>query len=241
MADAQLAIGTSSNIAQLAQTYMYNFKEQKYIDYVCILSTIAQISIDSAKRTFDIDLVSEIDRIKKDMNTSENLYPSFWKHVKDKKAKIGDNKFSENKINKNLVCPMNYLMDLKFKKTRSKESTLPMNYFFNKFELKADRRKNKKVEELIENYSIVLRDFQVDETLQDFDCILMCDYDKLLDDIKSVYLSNDYLGLTSWLIDRAFCITPNVKNNRNNLQNYTNKNKSLLLKLLYDINPNNVI
>ena len=34
LAKAQEAIGISSNVAQLAQTYTYNFNEQKYKDYV---------------------------------------------------------------------------------------------------------------------------------------------------------------------------------------------------------------
>lgn len=41
LAHAQSAIGTSSNLAQLAQTYMYNFEDKKYVDYVCILSVLA--------------------------------------------------------------------------------------------------------------------------------------------------------------------------------------------------------
>lgn len=41
LASAQLAIGESSNVAQLALTYTYNFNEQKYDDAVCILSVLA--------------------------------------------------------------------------------------------------------------------------------------------------------------------------------------------------------
>lgn len=41
LASSQIDIGESSNLAQIAQTYAYNFKEQKYEDYVCILSVIA--------------------------------------------------------------------------------------------------------------------------------------------------------------------------------------------------------
>lgn len=38
---AQMAIGQSSNLAQLALTYTYNFEDKKYFDYVCILSVLA--------------------------------------------------------------------------------------------------------------------------------------------------------------------------------------------------------
>lgn len=41
LAAAQLAIGESSNAAQLALTYSYNFEDKKYTDAVCILSVVA--------------------------------------------------------------------------------------------------------------------------------------------------------------------------------------------------------
>ena len=251
LSHAQSAIGLSSNLAQFAQTYMYNFDDQKYKDYVCILSVLAQCAIDNAKRTFDINIVDEIDRIKQDMNIEQNGVPSFWKHVKDYKAKIGDKRFDSAKINKDLKCPMNYLMDLKFNNTRSNESTLPMSYFFEKFELQEDRRKCRKVEELIEKYSIDLfiyntspnsKNIYVDYGLCDTAREqLEFDFEELLNEIKMIYISKNYLGLMSWLIDRAFCITPSIKQNAGTIKNNTNKNKSLLIKVLYDINSQNLL
>jgi hypothetical protein len=245
LSHAQSAIGLSSNLAQFAQTYMYNFNDQKYKDYVCILSVLAQCAIDNAKRTFDIDIVGEIDRIKQDMNIEKNGVPAFWKHVKDYKAKVNDKKFDSSKINKNLKCPMNYLMDLKFNNSRSTESTLPMSYFFEKFELKEDRRKCRKVEELIEKYSIDLFIYNIkysfDDEYRHHRETIEIDFEELLDDIKSIYISKNYLGLMSWLIDRAFCITSSIKQNKVLLKNKTNKNKSLLIKILYDINSNNLL
>ena len=41
LAHAQLAIGESSNLAQIALTYSHNFEGQKYTDAVCILSVLA--------------------------------------------------------------------------------------------------------------------------------------------------------------------------------------------------------
>ena len=103
LAKAQEAIGISSNVAQLAQTYTYNFNEQKYKDYVCILSVLAQIAIDSAKRAFDIDINLEIDRISKDMNISNIGYPAFWKPIQEKK-RIKKSIKSMEKINQNIIC-----------------------------------------------------------------------------------------------------------------------------------------
>ena len=41
LARSQTDIGESSNLAQIAQTYECNFKDQKFSDYVCILSVLA--------------------------------------------------------------------------------------------------------------------------------------------------------------------------------------------------------
>ena len=101
LAEAQIAIGESSNLAQLCLSYTYNFDDQKYRDYVCILSVIAQIAIDSAKRRFAIDITGEIERIKKDINVKKNGYPLFWSIIR--------NGFNSRTINPSLICPMNYL------------------------------------------------------------------------------------------------------------------------------------
>ena len=44
LAKSQNAIGESSNIAQLAQTYASSFGDKKYRDAVCILSVLAQVA-----------------------------------------------------------------------------------------------------------------------------------------------------------------------------------------------------
>ena len=218
LAKAQEAIGISSNVAQLAQTYTYNFNEQKYKDYVCILSVLAQIAIDSAKRAFDIDINLEIDRISKDMNISNIGYPAFWKPIQDKKRIKQKRKlFPITSINKSLVCPMNYLLGLNFNTNRSSLPTLPMNYFFNKYELETNRRQSKKVEELIEKYSLDLYSPKNNDEYSDYGdnnseyILLRSDYDELIKDIKKVYISKNYIGLMSWLIDRAFLITNATK------------------------------
>ena len=41
LAAANLAIGESSNLAQLCLTYTYNFDDIKYYHYTCILSVLA--------------------------------------------------------------------------------------------------------------------------------------------------------------------------------------------------------
>lgn len=79
LAKSQNAIGESSNIAQLAQTYASSFGDKKYRDAVCILSVLAQVAIDNAKRAFDVDINEEIKLLKQSLDIENNQYPIFWK------------------------------------------------------------------------------------------------------------------------------------------------------------------
>lgn len=67
------------------------------------------------------------------------------------------------------------------------------------------------------------------------------DFDELLSKISSMYISRNYIGLMSWLIDRAFCISSDIKRNTNTKKSKTDNNKSILLKVLYDINAQNIL
>jgi hypothetical protein len=233
LAAAQLAIGESSNLAQLCLTYTYNYKSKKYNDYVCILSVIAQIAIDNTKRQYSININDEIKRIKRDMNIDKNGYPAFWTIIKKE--------FNKNRINSQLICPMNYLYYYKFKTFRSNQPTIPMNQFFIKHKLDKERRKCKKVEELIQKYSLLLyNERQIMNTDDNYNRYLLLrdDFDDLLNDIKKIYISKNYAGLMSWLIDRAFLISPNVIGKKDYMNTNTSSNKSILLKVLYTINPN---
>lgn len=236
LAISSTIIGESSNLAQLALTYTYNFDDTKYEDYVCILSVLAQVAIDSAKRRFDVDLDQEIKRIKKDMELQEHGLPEFWGAIKD---------VNKKRINKNLICPMNYLCRMKIPEFKPETATLPISHFFVKFQLVGSRRKCKKVEWLIEKYSLDLYNFNIDLTESENNKIdyllLRSDFDKLIEDINKTYISKNYLGLMSWLIDRAFVITATLKRTNSQFESRIEKNKSILLKTLFDINPKNLL
>ena len=232
LAKSQLDIGESSNLAQIAQTYACNFDDQKYIDYVCILSVLAQVAIDNAKRRFDIDLTGEIKRIKDDMDIKTNLYPSFWKIIKPG--------FSDKNVNEELKCPMNYLYNLDLSEFHNKDSTLPMSHFFVKYEMNNNIRTCRKVEEIISKYSLKL--YEVNDNAENDDYLLLRkDFDDMISDIQSIKISKNYLGLFSWMIDRSFKILPGSIRNKKSISSVLNKNKSLLLKVLYNVNPTNLL
>ena len=229
LAKSQTDIGESSNLAQIAQTYACNFADEKYQDYVCILSVLAQVAIDNSKRKFDIDLTQEIKSIKEDMNIGENKYPVFWKLIK--------HGFNNKNINVDLKCPMNYLYNIDIAKFRDNTPTLPMSYFFISHPLEKDKKQCKKVEELISNYSLGLLESQIDDDPFDYShhLLLRSDFDELLSNITRTYISTNYAGLMSWLINRAFKITPKLAEQTTQIKSKTSKNKPLLLKILFQV------
>ena len=235
LAGSQKDIGESSNLAQLAQSYSASLGNKKYDDYVAILSIVAQISIDSSKRRFDIDIPSEISRIKNDMDIKNNGYPKFWKSIKKD--------FNKDKINNALHCPMDYLQDIRIGNTNSKKDSLLINEFLVENSSKTSYRKSRKVEELIADYSLnqykssTLEYAATGEYDWDTWLVLRSDFDKLIEQIRLLSLSVNYRDLIMRLIKRAFVTEPQLLRNKKKLNNRISKNKSVLLKALYDSNP----
>lgn len=245
LASYQRAIGESSNLAQVAQTYSYNYDDGKLDDYACILAVVAQIAIDSAKRKFDVDVLSEIARIRTDLCVQEIGYPLFYADVQNKKL-VGVNmrnkhkepkSFKVEKINFDLKCPMNCVRDVNVRK--DKESTIPFTSLLisQKFNDNDRRRKSRKVEKLIERYSLKVSALNaIEEEYQEEESWLLCqeEFEELIEDIREARLSHNYAGLMYWLICRSF-ITDNIKHSK--LQTQLNKNRPILLRVLYEVNP----
>lgn len=250
LAASQLAIGESSNLAQLSLTYTYNFQDQKYQDAVCILAIIAQVAIDSAKKKFDLDIPNEIRYIKSQLDIDQNGLPTFWLSVKKdtrknrsieqmKKRKKENKERLEKKINNNLICPMNYMSNLKLNRYRSDTPTIPIEKFLKPCCNKESRRRSEKIEKLIEKYAMDLNEFEITQKNQ-YDmwfsdrCILLMDnFDELVKDIRRTGIPQNYIGLMYWLINRAFRIPEQTKNSKTKLD----INKPILLKTLYEVNP----
>lgn len=232
LARSQLAIGLASNLAQIAQSYSYTFNDNKYQTYACILAVLAQVAIDNSKRRYDLDLDKSIETIKKDLNVKENGYPQFWGIIKKD--------FNKRNINKAIHCPMNYLANLKFQRVRQNGATLPMDLFFVKTPLEKNIVLSQRIEKFIVKYafdiydSVILNDEYISGHL-----ILKHNFDELIRDIRNTYMSNKYVGLMSWLIDRAFRITPEALKGRR--KSTLSKNRSLLLKTLYEVNPESLL
>ena len=231
LSKSQLAIGESSNLAQIALSYSYTFDDPKYKDAVCILSVVAQMAIDNAKRTFACDIPAEIRRIKKDIDLKGNGYPAFWRLIRPD--------FNRHEmINKQIKCPMNYLNSFRDEVIRDTRETLPMDIFFMNYEMKEPKRKSRKVEDLIQKYAFKLYQYNADED-QELEKYLLLrdDFDDMVQDIRRIHISNNYLGLMSWLVNRAFLISDAVKKNDSRINSILSKNRAILFKVLYDISP----
>lgn len=190
---------------------------------------LAQAAIDSSKRAYAVDIASEIKRIKRDMDIKENGYPRFWKCIHPE---------YNGYINNSLKCPMNEVAQFKLQRRSEYSHTIPNSQFFQKYELNESRRKCKRVENLIQKYSLELFDYNRsdDQEYEEY-LLLRSDFDQLVQDIRQTYISNNYLGLMSWLIDRALMITPDVIRTAGQMQSQLNKNRSLLMKVLYAVSP----
>lgn len=234
LATSQRTIGESSNLAQICLTYTYNFDDKKYYDYVCILAVLAQVAIDSAKRSFDVSVESEIERIKKDIDVKNNKYPMFWLCIR--------NDFKEEDINYELTCPMNYLFMFSTPKVRNNTPTIPMSEFlvFDKGDV--NRKRARKIEKLIEKYSLKVRLTAMNDNDSQADWILLKhDFEHLVEDIRRISIADKDIGFISWLLDRAFKVSNSMVQNNGTIKNTTHKNKVLLLKTLYNVNPKCVL
>jgi len=188
-----------------------------------------QVAIDSAKRRFSVNVTDEIKRIKQLVDVKSNGYPLFWLNIR--------RGFNPQLINDKIVCPMNILHGYNLPKQEKKSPAVPIANFFVHHKAPEDKRFAKKVEEFIQKYSIKLTEYNRSEE-QSYDdyLLLRYDYEEMIEDIRRLSMSKNTVALMSWLINRAFMITPQIKKNDGTISSKLWRNKSLLLKTLYDAN-----
>lgn len=231
LAASQRDIGESTNVAQACLSYWYTTDDDKYAAYADALAVLCQCSIDGTKRAYAVSVSDEVKRIKDEINLKGVGYPLFWGDIRKD--------YDKNRINKNLKCPMNSVHSLTLDRAEFKNDTIPIGDFFIRCENTETKKKSKKIEELIEKYGLETMNNKKRKEKDPSDYLLLrSDYEDLLEDIRRISLPNKYIGLMSWLINRCFMITPSMVQNRNRIQSKLNKNRPLLLKVLYDLNPN---
>lgn len=73
-----------------------------------------------------------------------------------------------------------------------------------------------------------------------FDCYKKW-FNDMINAINKITISHNCIGLFSWLIDRSFKILPTTVSNKNKVMSKLNMNKSIMLKVLFDINSSNLL
>lgn len=155
IADAQESIGVSTDTAQLALSYYYNgdMESNDLEDCFIILSVIGQISIDLAKKNFDITVGKEINRIKHLPCMRSNTIPLFFADIKEGR----NNKDFGDRIVEAMNCPMDIMADIIEKnviKYAGRENHVPLRNFWNQNIIgKGNRYKKDKVISEAEEYN----------------------------------------------------------------------------------------
>ena len=254
MQQAQKAIGGSSDSAQLAQSYMwskaargeFDNEYQQLYHNVVILAVLAQVAIDGIKRQYAVSPNDEISRIR-DMDCMKRKkdYPAFMKYThKIQMTKNGEERpYDEIKkekrrvsrrIDKNLVCPMNYLQEHLDKiQGSSRGDVVDTSEFFVKIKGKANNRQMSKIREVIEEYDKFVRHRMI-EYADDKEII----YD-VIEKTKDVLDSLKKLKITAVTMNRLVetCLGIMGKTHTESQYNEAVKYVRKTFNLLYHTNP----
>lgn len=119
ISSAQYAIGYASNVAQLALSYYFDgeCKCKELEDVFIISSVLAQVAIDSAKRTYNVNVNTELNRLShRDcmLCSDRKPYPEFYakiQEIKNRKSKKKRKEIKKEEIRK-FNCPMEILADV---------------------------------------------------------------------------------------------------------------------------------
>lgn len=164
-------------------------KLKELYDNFIILSVLAQVIIDGCKREYEIDGNKEIERISKlpcmcikrivgytdsdKPKYKKHDFPEFMKYTREIKytkdgKELPQDEIDESKnklksrINRNLLCPMNWLEDWINKiQNASTTETIPTSSFFIKMNGEANRRQMTKMMKLIENYDLSIKSAKI--------------------------------------------------------------------------------
>ena len=254
MQQAQKAIGGSSDSAQLAQSYMwskvargeFDDEYQQLYHNVVILAVLAQVAIDGIKRQYAVNPNDEIARIR-DMDCMKRKkdYPAFMKYThKIQMTKNGEERPYEEikkekrrifrRIDKNLVCPMNYLQEYLDKiQGASRSDVVDTSEFFVKLKGKANNRQMSKIREIVEEYDKFVKRHMI-EYADDKDAI----YD-VIDKTKDVLESLKKLKITAITMNRLIetCLGIMGKTHTESQYNEAVKYVRKTFNLLYHTNP----
>ena len=180
ISSAQYNIGSASNIAQLALSYWFDggCKDKELEDVFIICSVLAQVAIDSCKRSFEIKVGAELARIEKlPYMKHEPRYPVFYADVqrynnKNKKGSKLDIKESDVRF---FNCPMDLLYQIieegiidlrKYKELNTKtykegEYGVKPIFEYEADKVNVNRKQYKKVIDIVKEYDKTVNDLDI--------------------------------------------------------------------------------
>lgn len=268
---SRLGIGWSSNLAMLAMTYYWTecSKEEKneqlireLHDNFVILSVLAQVLIDSCKRSYEIDGMDEVKRIQKtfcmkrtititDEDTGKTRevkhdYPIFMKYTKDiPRTKDGKelsadivqaNRYKLNRrIDETLVCPMNWLEEWLDKiQGANKTTTIPTENFFVKFEGRANHKQMSKIMEIVEDYDNYVRTLNKsdDMDLEDYNIAVLDKTEEIIEKMEKIKIGNPVT--INRLVETALGLQ--ILSKQKTVTNRSSRYARKILNLLYKTN-----
>lgn len=210
ISSAQYNIGSASNIAQLALSYWFDrgCKNRELEDIFIICSVLAQVAIDSCKRSFEVEVGKELSRINR-MSCMKHTprYPLFYAAVqkyKNKKKK-GNKLIIKNDDVGFVNCPMDILYNVvedgvidrrKNKKLNTKTYRECQYGVKPIFEYKADkvnvnRNQYKKVINIIEEYNKAIS--ELDETKDSYHEDRLNEFEVCMDKLRNTTIKRDSL------------------------------------------------
>mgnify|MGYP004465301691 CR=1 FL=1 len=228
-------------------------------DNFVILSVVAQVLIDGCKREYEIDGNKEIDRISKmECMSMKKIagytelgkpkykkcdFPKFMKYTREIKytkdgKELSQDKVDEsksklkNRINYDLICPMNWLEDwMDSIERNSNIETIPTKEFFIKMPGKANDRQMTKIRAIVEEYDSYVKQIKINCDEEDYNQKLICKTDEVLEKIQKIKIGNIIT------INRLIETTLGLDNKNNNFYctkttaKYTRKTLNLLHKM----------
>lgn len=228
LAEARIAIGVSSNLAQLAMSYYWGekneiFKKQQKNNFI-ILSVLAQVAIDNAKRVYNVNLNKEIKTISKQACMMHNK-PNFWRYIN-----ITDPK----KINKDIKCPMNFLTTIIDKNVISAPKTNTTNLidYVKIQEEKPNKKQIKKIIDIVTENDTAVKSLMISDNNNPENLLTQLDllHEEIILKLQRLSLSEATLNT---LIVKAL-------SDRKNNKKYSSV-RFKLLNCLYNINSKRFI
>lgn len=210
ISSAQYNIGSASNIAQLALSYWFDggCESRELEDIFIICSVLAQVAIDSCKRSFEIQVGKELARIEqKQCMKHTPRYPRFYADVQkyNNKKKKGNKLIIKDEDVDFLNCPMDILyrviedgvIDLRKNKKLNTKIYRECEYGVKPiFEYKADkvnvnRDQYKKVKGIVEEYDKVIKD--LDEKKDSYHEERLNEFEVCMDKLRNITINKDTL------------------------------------------------